>query len=77
VFLAIGLADVVIIKALEIGMAIAVAIDATLVRALVVPMTMRLLGDLDWWAPRPLAAVHRQRGLGEAPRTGDAVAAAD
>jgi len=52
VFLAFGLAEVVIIKALGIGLAIAVAIDATIVRALIVPATMRLLGDLNWWAPR-------------------------
>lgn len=66
VFLAFALADVVIIKAIGIGMAIAVAIDATLVRALVVPATMRLLGDLNWWAPRPLARLYRRLGLGEA-----------
>ena len=66
VFLAFALADVVIIKAIGLGMAIAVAIDATLVRALVVPATMRLLGDLNWWAPRPLARLYRRLGLGEA-----------
>jgi RND superfamily putative drug exporter len=48
VFMAFGLAEVVIIKAIGIGLAIAVAIDATLVRALVVPAVMRLLGDLNW-----------------------------
>ncbi|GAC1699100.1 MAG: MMPL family transporter [Candidatus Limnocylindrales bacterium] len=66
VFLAFALADVVIIKAIGLGMAIAVAIDATLVRALVVPATMRLLGDLNWWAPRPLARLYQRLGLGEA-----------
>ncbi|HEY8731667.1 MAG TPA: MMPL family transporter [Candidatus Limnocylindria bacterium] len=66
VFLAFSLAEVVIIKAIGLGMAIAVAIDATLVRALVVPATMRLLGDLNWWAPRPLAKLYRRLGLGEA-----------
>ena len=66
VFLAFALADVVIIKAIGLGMAIAVAIDATLVRALVVPATMRLLGDLNWWAPRPLARLYARLGLGEA-----------
>jgi RND superfamily putative drug exporter len=66
VFLAFALAQVVIIKAIGLGMAIAVAIDATLVRALVVPATMRLLGDLNWWAPRPLANLYRRMGLGEA-----------
>ena len=66
VFLAFSLADVVIIKAIGLGMAIAIALDATLVRALVVPATMRLLGDLNWWAPRPLARLYRRLGLGEA-----------
>jgi len=66
VFLAFALAQVVIIKAVGLGMAIAVALDATLVRALVVPATMRLLGDLNWWAPRPLARLYRRLGLGEA-----------
>jgi len=47
-------ADIVLIKALGIGMAIAVALDATVVRALLVPSTMRLLGDWNWWLPRRL-----------------------
>src|SRR5258708_8362779 len=73
VFLAFALAQVVIIKAIGLGMAIAVAIDATLVRALVVPATMRLLGDLNWWAPRPLARLYRRLGLGEAHSTPEPV----
>ena len=58
VFLAFALASVVTIKSLGLGMAIAVVADATLVRALVVPALMRLLGPANWWAPRWL-----QRGL--------------
>src|SRR5437867_4386196 len=65
VFAAFGLADIVLIKAIGLGMALAVAIDATLVRALVVPATMRLLGDLNWWAPGPLARFQRRIGLRE------------
>jgi len=52
VFFAFALASVVTIKSLGFGMAIAVVVDATLVRALVVPALMRLLGDLNWWAPK-------------------------
>ena len=52
VFLAFALASVVTIKSLGLGMAIAVVADATLVRALVVPALMRLLGPVNWWAPR-------------------------
>jgi putative drug exporter of the RND superfamily len=65
VFLAFGLAEVVIIKAIGIGLAVAVAIDATLVRALVVPAVMRLLGDWNWWAPRPLRRLYDRAGLAD------------
>jgi RND superfamily putative drug exporter len=44
-------ADIVLIKALGLGVAIAVALDATVVRALLVPATMRLLGRWNWWMP--------------------------
>ncbi len=44
-------ADMILVKALGLGMAIAVALDATLVRGLLVPATMRLLGDWNWWLP--------------------------
>jgi RND superfamily putative drug exporter len=65
VFGAFGLAEIVLIKAIGLGMALAVAIDATLVRALVVPATMRLLGRVNWWAPAPLARLYGRLGLGE------------
>jgi RND superfamily putative drug exporter len=75
VFGAFGLAEILLIKAIGLGMALAVAIDATLVRALVVPATMRLLGDLNWWSPGPLARLYRKLRLGEsaalAPRRAD------
>jgi RND superfamily putative drug exporter len=47
-------ADIVLIKALGVGMAIAIALDATVVRALLVPATMRLLGRWNWWMPAVL-----------------------
>ena len=49
-----ALADVVLIKALGLGVALAVALDATVVRALLVPSTMRLLGRWNWWLPARL-----------------------
>ena len=52
VFLAFALASIVTIKSIGVGMAVAVIVDATLVRALVVPALMRLLGRANWWAPR-------------------------
>jgi uncharacterized membrane protein YdfJ with MMPL/SSD domain len=51
VFAAFALADVVTIKSVGVGMAIAVALDATIIRVLLVPATMRLLGRWNWWAP--------------------------
>ncbi len=63
VFGAFALADLVIIKSIGLGMALAVAIDALVVRTLVVPATMRLLGNLNWWAPGPLARLQRRLGL--------------
>ena len=51
VFVAFAFAHVMIIQAVGIGMALAVALDATLVRSLLVPATMRLMGDLNWWTP--------------------------
>ena len=47
-------ADIVLIKALGLGVAISVALDATVVRALLVPATMRLLGRWNWWMPESL-----------------------
>ncbi len=53
VFLVFGLvSSVVVIKALGLGMAIAIFVDASLVRALVVPALMRLIGPVNWWAPK-------------------------
>jgi len=65
VFMAFGLAEVVIIKAIGIGLAIAVAIDATIVRSLLVPAVMRLLGDANWWAPKPLRWLYDRIGIGD------------
>jgi RND superfamily putative drug exporter len=58
-------ADVVLIKALGFGIALAVFLDATVVRALLVPSTMRLLGDWNWWLPWPLRRVLPARPLVE------------
>ncbi|HKH17531.1 MAG TPA: MMPL family transporter [Solirubrobacteraceae bacterium] len=50
--------EMIFIKQLGLGTALAVLIDATIVRALLVPSLMRLLGEWNWWAPRPLARLH-------------------
>jgi uncharacterized membrane protein YdfJ with MMPL/SSD domain len=53
------------VKQLGVGAALAVAIDATAVRALLVPALMGRLGEAAWWAPAPLRALHRRIGLRE------------
>ena len=58
--------QIVFVKQLGIGTAAAVLIDATIVRALLVPALMKLLGERNWWAPRPLARLHARLRLGEA-----------
>ena len=68
VFLAFGLSNFVIIKAIGIGLAVAIVIDATIVRILIVPSIMRILGRANWWAPRPLTWLHRRIGAGEESR---------
>ncbi len=76
VFACFGLgAGTVLIKAIGLGLTMAIAIDATIVRAVAVPAIMRLLGDLNWWAPGPLARLQRRAGLGEASSAAEAEAA--
>jgi RND superfamily putative drug exporter len=58
--------QVVFVKELGVGTALAVLIDAFIVRALLVPSLMALLGRWNWWAPRPLARLHARLRLGEA-----------
>jgi RND superfamily putative drug exporter len=63
VFIGFGAGQLIIIKELGLGLAIAVTIDATLVRMLLVPATMTILGRWNWWAPAPLRKVHLFAGL--------------
>jgi uncharacterized membrane protein YdfJ with MMPL/SSD domain len=58
--------QIIFIKELGLGTAIAVLIDATIIRALLVPALMQLLGKWNWWAPAPLARLHARIGLREA-----------
>ena len=53
------------IKELGLAMSIAVLVDATLIRCLLVPATMTLLGEANWWAPAPLRRLHNRIGLRE------------
>ena len=86
VFLAFATSEVTIIKMIGIGVALAVIVDATVVRGLLVPAFMRLAGDWNWWAPRPAAAAARPHRPARAraprrpagrPHVGHVVAAGD
>ena len=63
---AFSLSGVVFMKLIGIGMLVALLIDATIVRALLVPATMKLLGRVNWWAPKPLRLFFERYGFKEA-----------
>ena len=64
-FLAFATSGITFIKLFGLGLALAVLMDATIVRALLVPAFMGLAGDANWWAPRWLRSVHDRFGLSE------------
>ncbi len=53
------------IKLMGVGMIVALVVDATIIRVLLVPATMRLLGPVTWWAPRPLRRFYARYGIRE------------
>ncbi|MGH7642095.1 MAG: MMPL family transporter [Candidatus Dormibacteria bacterium] len=72
VFSSFAAGDVLEIQTLGVGMAVAVAVDATLVRGIMVPALMRLLGRANWWAPSALQAWIAKLGLYERERIPEA-----
>ena len=66
VFAAFSLAQMVAIKSIGVGMAIAVLVDATIIRVLLVPATMRLMGRWNWWAPGRLGRLADRLGFSHA-----------
>ena len=58
--------EMIFIKQLGLGIALAVLIDATIIRSLLVPSLMELLGKWNWWAPKPLRQLHARLGVSEA-----------
>ena len=67
VFAGFAAGELLLIKQLGVGLAVAVIVDATIVRMLLVPATMTLMGRRNWWAPAPLRRLHDRFGLREAP----------
>ena len=75
VFLAMGTSSVSFIKLFGIGLTMAILMDATLIRAVLVPAFMRLAGDANWWAPAPLRRIHGRWGFSEGGGAGSPAAA--
>jgi RND superfamily putative drug exporter len=67
VFATFALSDILFLKAIGFAQALAVLIDATIVRGLLVPAFMRVMGRLNWWAPAPVQRAVARLGLYEAP----------
>ena len=66
VFLGVATSDVSMMKLFGLGCALAVISDATVIRGLLAPALMRMMGTWNWWAPKPLALLHNRFGLHEA-----------
>jgi RND superfamily putative drug exporter len=64
-FLAFATSGITFIKLMGIGLALAIVMDATIIRGTLVPAFMRLAGEANWWAPRPLRRLHERFGLSE------------
>jgi len=62
---AFAMGEVVFMKAMGLGLLLSVLVDATLVRMLLVPASLRLLGRLNWWAPKPLMRLYQRFNLNE------------
>ncbi len=67
VFAGFAAGELLLVKQLGVGLAVAVIVDATVVRMLLVPATMTLMGRWNWWAPARLRRLHDRFGLHEAP----------
>ncbi|BBX31207.1 integral membrane protein [Mycolicibacterium mageritense DSM 44476 = CIP 104973] len=64
-FAALIAAQVAFMRMFGLGLTLAILVDATLVRMLLVPATMHVMGRWNWWAPAPLARLHRRIGISE------------
>jgi RND superfamily putative drug exporter len=67
VFVAFATSDITFIKLFGVGLTMAVLMDATLIRAALVPAFMRLAGNANWWAPAPMRKVYERWGIHEIP----------
>jgi putative drug exporter of the RND superfamily len=70
VFIAFATSEISFIKLMGVGLSLAVIMDATLIRATLVPAFMHLAGESNWWAPKPLRRLYERYGLKEAATPG-------
>ena len=68
-FAALIAAKVAVMRLFGVGLTLAVLVDATLVRMVLVPAFMRVMGRWNWWAPAPLRRLHDRFGIAESPVT--------
>src|SRR5262249_36585369 len=71
-FAALTAAQVSFMRMFGFGLTVAILVDATLVRMVLVPAFMSVLGQYNWWAPKPLAQFHDRFGISESPEGGSA-----
>ena len=64
-FAALAAANVSFMRMFGVGLTLAILVDATIIRTVLVPALMHLMGRLNWWAPKPLARLHDRIGLSE------------
>ena len=64
-FAALIAAQVAIMRLFGVGLTLAILVDATLVRVVLVPAFMHVMGRWNWWAPKPLARLHDRLGISE------------
>ena len=64
-FAALIAAQVAIMRLFGVGLTLAILVDATLVRVVLVPAFMHVMGRWNWWAPKPLARIHERLGISE------------
>ena len=64
-FAALAAAEVAVMRLFGVGLTLAVLMDATMVRLVLVPAFMRVMGKWNWWAPKPLVKLHRRLGISE------------
>ena len=63
VFAGLSTGQVAFMRMIGLGLALAVIVDATLVRMVLVPAVMKIAGEWNWWAPAPLVKLHAKLGL--------------